>query len=77
MTVEDRIRHHYMHGQGSIQDIARIYRMTVDEVLHLIGQDEMLTVQQSHGDLVDASEAGPSADLHYEGKVHPVNYDTN
>lgn len=77
MTVEDRVQYHYMHGQGSIQDIARIYRMEVDEVLDLIGQSEMKTVRQSHGDLIDASEAGPGAQMNYEGKQFGVQFSTN
>ena len=77
MTVEDRVKYHYMHGQGSIQDIARVYKLEVSEVLHLIGQDDMMTVTASHGDLVDASEAGPGASIELEGKQHPVNYDVS
>lgn len=77
MTVEDRVKYHYMHGQGSIQDIARVYRMSVEEVLHLIGQDEMLTVEQSHGDLIDQSEAGPMTEINLQGKKFPVSYDVS
>jgi hypothetical protein len=77
MTVEDRVKYHYMHGQGSIQDIARVYKLEVSEVLHLIGQDEMMTVTQSHGDLVDEREAGPGAQVNFNGKQHPVSYDSN
>ena len=77
MTVEDRVKYHYMHGQGSIQDIARVYRLEVSEVLRLIGQEEMMTVTSSHGDLVDASEAGPGANVTLEGKQHHVHFDVS
>lgn len=69
------IQDHYMKGEGSIQDIARVYRVSVDTVLHLIGQDELTNVA-TIGDQVDASEAG-NAELNYQGTVHKVDYTTN
>jgi hypothetical protein len=77
MTVEERVNYHYQHGQGSIQDIARVYRLDVNEVLHIIGEDELSTVQLQSGDLIDASEAGPGAQMNYEGKRFYVPYETN
>jgi hypothetical protein len=77
MSLEDRVMYHYQHGQGSIQDIARVYRLDVNEVLHMIGEDELSTVQLQSGDLIDASEAGPGAQMNYEGKRFYVPYATN
>lgn len=69
------IKDHYMKGQGSIQDIARVYRVSVDTVLHLIGQDEMSSVD-TIGDQIDPSEAG-NAQLNYQGTKHKVDYTTD
>jgi len=76
MTTEERVKYHYEHGQGSIQDIARVYRLNVDEVLHIIGQDEMTTVSTT-GDMIDQSEAGPGVELNYNGKQHFIPYTTD
>jgi hypothetical protein len=76
MPLEEKVVYHYEHGQGSIQDIARVYRLDVAEVLHMIGQDELGTVT-TQGDLVDANEAGPGAQLNYYGKDHNIGYSTN
>lgn len=59
-----KIYDHYQKGQGSIQDIARVYRVTVAEVLQIIGQDELLSVEVP-GDMIDPSEAGPNVKLNY------------
>lgn len=65
------INEHYQKGEGSIQDIARVYHVSVEEVLHVIGQDEVATVQ-TVGDQIDASEAGPGATVNYDGKTYNV-----
>lgn len=70
-----KIKQHYQLGQGSIQDIARVYRLTVDEVLRIIGQEEMLEVE-SIGDLIDEDEAGPNATIN-RSKIHRATYTTN
>jgi hypothetical protein len=75
MPIEERIKWFYEHGRGSIQDIARIHRLTVDEVLKIIGQDE-LTIVETTGDMVDQGEAGPGVQLEH-GKQHYVNYTTD
>lgn len=64
-TVEEKIMYHYQRAQGSIQDIARVYHKSVEEVLHILGLDDMTEVQ-TQGDLIDQSEAGP------EVRVNPV-----
>ena len=76
MTTEERVKYHYEHAQGSIQDIARVYRLTVDEVLHIIGQDELAMVNDNTVDMIDKSEAG-TAPLKLEGTNHPVQFDIN
>lgn len=74
-SLEERVLWFYQHGSGSIQDIARVHRMTVEEVLHIIGQDEMTTVETT-GDMIDQSEAGPGAQLSY-GEKHHAQYSTD
>lgn len=66
---------HYQHGRGSIQDLARIYNVSVDEVLEITGNGELSTVY-AQGDLIDASEAGPSAQMNY-GKDFKVPFTVN
>lgn len=75
MSLEDRVRWRYVHGKGSIQDIARWDRVTVEEVLAWIGESE-LTVVQTQGDLVDQSEAGPGIQIEHS-KQHYVTYSTD
>ncbi len=58
----------YQRGKVSIQDIARIRRLTVQEVLDAIGEGSMGTVMYG-GDLIDQSEAGPGAHMNYGGPV--------
>jgi hypothetical protein len=78
--IDDKTRaailDHYQKGQGSIQDIARVYRVTVDEVLHIIGEDELTSVT-FQGDLIDPSEAGPGVTPNYEGKTEHVTFTTD
>ena len=77
MDAETRkkIQEHYQLGQGSIQDIARVYRLDVSEVLDVIGQNELLEVE-SVGDLVDESELDPGTQIN-RGKRHRANFTTN
>lgn len=77
MTDDDeKIRYHYQHGQGSIQDIARVYRRSVDEVLHILGLDDMTEVQ-TQGDLIDQSEAGPEVRVNPFGNAAKAKYTTD
>jgi len=55
---------HYQAGHGSIQDLARIYNVSVAHVLNLTGQSHLTTVQ-TQGDMIDASDAGPGAEMNY------------
>ena len=65
LPIEERVLYRYNHAQGSIQDIARVYRLSVEEVLKMIGQDEMLEIPMA-GDQIDQAEAGP------EVRVNPI-----
>jgi hypothetical protein len=56
----------YQLGKGSIQDYARIYRCTVEEVLQIVGETDLAEVEMT-GDLVDEKELGPSG----RGQVNP------
>lgn len=73
--IKEKILGHYLRGEGSIQDLARIYKVSVDEVLEIIGEKNLgsVTVQ---GDLIDASEAGPNAEMNY-GQEFKVPFDVN
>lgn len=81
MTTEEQIKHLYENGDGkghapSIQDIARKYRYSVEEVLQILGQTDLLTIQ-TQGDMVDPDDlTGTSATMNY-GRTHKVNYSTN
>lgn len=63
-ATREKILEHYQRGQGSIQDIARVYRVSVDEVLDIVGEGHLGSVF-TQGDLIDASEAGPNAAMNY------------
>jgi hypothetical protein len=75
-TDEDKIKVHYQFGQGSIQDIARVYRRSVDEVLHILELDDMSEVQ-TQGDLIDQSEAGPEVRVNPNGNPARAHYTTD
>lgn len=62
--LQKKILGHYQRGEGSIQDIARVYHLTVQQVLDVIGEGKMGTVHMD-GDMIDASEAGPNAEMNY------------
>lgn len=64
-TDDEKIIWHYQHAEGSIQDIARVYRTSVEHVLEINGLNDMAEVQ-TQGDLIDQSEAGP------EVRVNPL-----
>lgn len=75
LPVEERVMWRYQHGKGSIQDIARWDRLTVDEVLTIIGQDELKTVT-TQGDLVDESDLQAGTPFNH-GDQHRVTYTTD
>lgn len=59
----------YQGARNSIQDIARIYGVTVQEVLDLVGEGRAGRVHFG-GDLIDPTEAGPNADMNYGKEVN-------
>jgi hypothetical protein len=69
---KQKIIDHYQKGQGSIQDIARVYRYSVQEVLQVLGMTDLLEVE-TQGDMVDSSEVGPDVPLEYS-KKHNINF---
>lgn len=73
--LKKKINDHYQKAQGSIQDIARVYRLSVDEVLEALGMEDMMSVETT-GDLIDQKEAGPDALLNH-GQRHKVEYTAN
>jgi len=54
------IKDFYQHGKGSIQDYARIYRVSVAEILDIVGESDLKRAKMSDGDQVDAAELGPT-----------------
>lgn len=72
MTIEQKVKYHYEHAQGSIQDIARVYRLDVAEVLTIIGETDILEVQTT-GDLIDPSELQPGQSVN-PSTPHRVTY---
>lgn len=73
--LKKKVIEHYNLGQGSIQDIARVYRLDVDEVLEVLGMQDMMTVQ-TMGDLIGQEEAGLETTLQ-RGTRHKVPYNTD
>lgn len=72
----EKIQYHYQHAQGSIQDIARVYRKSVSEVLVILGLEDMNEVQ-TQGDLIDQSEAGPEVRVNPNGNPARAHYTTD
>lgn len=67
------IKGHYQRGEGSIQDIARVYRnygVTVQDVLDITGNSEIKGIEFG-GDLIDQETAGQGVALNY-GRVEPI-----
>lgn len=65
----------YQKSHRSIQDIARIFDVSVDRVLNLIGHGNLASVT-FQGDMVDAGEAGPGATMNY-GQTTKVPFSVN
>lgn len=73
--TREKILQAYNTSRNSIQDIARIHNVSVDTVLQIIGEGHLGTVAVD-GDLIDASEAGPNAEMNY-GKEFKVPFTTD
>jgi hypothetical protein len=74
--IKKKINEHYQRGQGSIQDIARFYRLSVEEVLEALNLSDIGTVRIA-GDLIDADEAGPNTHINNQGTIHKVPFSLN
>ena len=74
-TTQKEILDLYQTGKGSIQDYARIYRLSVDEVLEIVGERHLSSVHIG-GDLVDPTELGPNGQMNY-GEDVAVPFTTN
>lgn len=59
-TLQKKIIKEYQRGAYSIQDIARLNGVEVDDVLRLTGHADMLSITFI-GDLVD--DAGPNVEI--------------
>lgn len=56
-ATKKKIADHYMKGEGSIQAIAREYRVTVETVLEITGNSDLSSVY-AVGDQIDQEDAG-------------------
>lgn len=72
--LRDNIKDMYNRGE-SIQAIARTERVTVPQVLDIIGRPD-LGVIEFHGDLIDQTEAGNGAMIN-SNRVEPQNFSTD
>lgn len=59
--TKDAVLKAYQTSSNSLQDLARIHNVSLDEVLNLTGNGHLATVQTSPGDMVDGTEVGPGA----------------
>lgn len=71
--TKQKIKDDYIKGQ-SIQGLANHYRVSVEDVLVIIDQQEMLYVA-TQGDMIDENEAG-NAPLNH-GTTHKIKYDAS
>ncbi len=62
-------------GGLSFQDIARINKMTVPQVLEVFNEGSTAKVTTG-GDAIDASEAGPGAQMNY-GQIIDIPFSLN
>lgn len=68
LTKDEQITQAYQKGANSLQDLARIFGVSMDHVLNLTGNSHLATVQTG-GDLIDAVEAGKGAELNYGSEI--------
>jgi hypothetical protein len=74
LSVDNQIRAHYLHARGTIQDYARLFHMTVPQVLALLDLKDVGTVQ-TIGDQIDQAEAGSEVVINPLGKRYDVPFD--
>lgn len=71
-SKDEQIVDAYQSSRNSIQDIARIFGVSVEHVLQLTGNGELVNVTYM-GDMVDTTEVGNQTPLNY-GQVVKVPY---
>lgn len=74
--LRKKIFHSYQTGRSSIQDLARINRLEVSEVLEVIGEGNLNTVTMQ-GDMIDPSELRGTGAEFNNGKETRVEISTN
>lgn len=69
---EFSIKRHYDAGHGTIQDYARIYKLSVAEVLAILDHADMDSITFI-GDLIDQEYAG-KVPVNPDGETYKINY---
>lgn len=81
LSVKHQIWSHYLHARGTIQDYARIFKFTVEEVTDMLNEKfDIGNVKEveTTGDLIGEDELGPGdAPISATGKPAKANYSTN
>lgn len=83
LPVEQQIQDHYNHARGTIQDYARIYKLTVEEVLDIINKKHDIgdvKAVPTIGDMISESEisvAAGDAPIRSTGNPAKPNYSVN
>lgn len=81
LSIEHQIWAHYLHARGTIQDYARIFKFTVEEVTDIINKKfDIGNVKEveTTGDLIGEDEIGPGdTPIAASGKPAKANYSTN
>lgn len=72
----DTIKGHYAKGQGSIEDIARVYHVPVPAVLDITGNSELKAVALQ-GDLIDPDTASGLKSTFNPGEIVEQVFDLN
>lgn len=73
--LRDKIRAHYDHGQGSMQDYARIYNVPMNTVLEICGETDLAHVEMI-GDQIDQVELGRGGVVNH-GEIVDVPFSLN
>lgn len=73
--LKELVNDHYQKGEYPIQDIARKYRLSVEEVLVMIGQEDVMTVEGT-GDMIGPDEVDDATQI-ITSKKYKVEFTTN
>jgi hypothetical protein len=76
LPIKERVNYRYQHAQGTIQDLARVYRLEVNDVLDMLNLNDLSEIQ-TQGDLIDQAEAGPEVRVNPQGNPARSQYTTN